>query len=45
MLTGCQLCPGIMKYQLLPDWLVVAFTMLAIIAMFVLVVLLTDTVG
>jgi len=31
-----------MKQTLLPDWLVVTFTMLAIVTMFVLVVLLTD---
>jgi len=31
-----------MKQTLLPDWMVVTFTMLAIITMFVLVVLLTD---
>jgi hypothetical protein len=31
-----------MKQTLLPDWLVVTFTMLAIMTMFVLVVLLTD---
>jgi hypothetical protein len=31
-----------MKQTLLPDWLVVIFTMLAIIAMFIFAVLLTD---
>ena len=40
---SCQGCSGaIMKQTLLPDWMVVTFTMLAIITMFVLVVLLTD---
>jgi hypothetical protein len=32
-----------MKQTRLPDWMVVTFTMLAIITMFVLVGLLTDT--
>jgi hypothetical protein len=36
---------GIMKQPMLPDWLVVAFTLLAIIAMSFLVALLTDSVG
>jgi hypothetical protein len=31
-----------MKQTLLPDWVVVTFTMLALVTMFVLVVLLTD---
>jgi hypothetical protein len=31
-----------MKQALLPDWLVVTFTMLALVTMFVLVALLTD---